>query len=391
MSRIGSVASLSSSQLRSTVERVGRTRMISGTDATSTGNSSFANTLESAAELSGERISVNLSIDSLSARTFQRAVPTQNRQGSAARLLDTAKSGTRSNPRDLSSSLENIDPKIAQGIEALLDFIRQQDPEAAAALEETLTTLLGGQSVPQAPSFGIPVSNPSVPGPAGQAAGNGAGIEIEAQNIRFAVEMTYAQLQEQADGGASITAESVRITFEANFAQITNMQRADPLALDLDGNGRFDTTSVFDGHTFDLLGTGKGVRAATIAGGDGLLAFDRNENGRIDSGKELFGDQHGAEDGFAELAKFDENGDGVIDANDSIFNRLLVFRDANLNGSSEAKELTRLSDYRIAGISLDSTAAAEETNGNLVSRVGSFVREDGSRGRAGDLLLNYLA
>ena len=62
------------------------------------------------------------------------------------------------------------------------------------------------------------------------------------------------------------------------------------MRLDLDADGRMDSISV-------------------PTGDDALLALDRNGNGRIDDGRELFGDQHGAANGFAELARFDDNGD----------------------------------------------------------------------------------
>ena len=60
-----------------------------------------------------------------------------------------------------------------------------------------------------------------------------------------------------------------------------------------------------------------------MTGGDAFLAIDRNGNGSIDDGTELFGDQNGAAHGFAELAKFDSNHDGVINAQDDDFDKLL--------------------------------------------------------------------
>ncbi len=87
------------------------------------------------------------------------------------------------------------------------------------------------------------------------------------------------------------------------------------------------------------------------------LALDRNGNGRIDDGSELFGSGTKlpsgafAANGFAALAVFDENADSIIDANDSVFNKLLLWAD-NGDQVSQAFELTPASG-RLQAIGLD--------------------------------------
>ena len=186
---------------------------------------------------------------------------------------------------------------------------------------------------------------------------------------------------------------SIQLEFEFEYTQIVQFQQsevqaADPIVLDLDGRG-IHLTSHRDGARFDITGTGRVVNTAFVTGGDAFLAIDRNGNGIIDDGTELFGDQNGAANGFEELRKLDSNGDGRINALDDRFHELLLWRD-NGNGITEPGELMTLTEAGIREICLayenvDKAAAG----GNRITQTASFVWEDGSRGKAADVLLNY--
>jgi hypothetical protein len=99
-----------------------------------------------------------------------------------------------------------------------------------------------------------------------------------------------------------------------------------PIILDLDGDG-IETTNVKDGAYFDHDGNGFAEQTGWAGADDGLLVFDRDGNGTIDSGKELFGsetilsDGSKASNGFEALAELDDNHDGKIDASDAAFAR----------------------------------------------------------------------
>jgi hypothetical protein len=168
------------------------------------------------------------------------------------------------------------------------------------------------------------------------------------------------------------------------------VQQSDPITLDLDGDG-IELTNHAQGARFDILGSGAKATTAFVTGGDAFLAMDHNRNGRVDSGLELFGDQRGAANGFEELRKLDSTGDGIIDAQDKDFSRLLLFRD-NGNGATEDGELISLASAGIASIDLGYRNVSEiTTGGNRIAQTAAYRRNDGSTGRAVDAVLNYTA
>jgi len=141
-----------------------------------------------------------------------------------------------------------------------------------------------------------------------------------------------------------------------------------PIIVDTTGQG-FQLTSAEGGVIFDIAGTGHPVLIAwtTPKSGNAFLALDRNHNGKIDSGKELFGDfteQPLCEDGtraclngYRALAEFDKpenggNGDGVIDERDQVFSHLLLWIDDNHDGISQPDELHALPELGVYSISL---------------------------------------
>ncbi|RJP30635.1 MAG: hypothetical protein C4527_09355 [Candidatus Omnitrophota bacterium] len=210
-------------------------------------------------------------------------------------------------------------------------------------------------------------------------AGNTVSVSSQSIEANFMLKIAAA-----AGGGM----ESLqRIT--AMVSEEMQMQQADPLVFDLDGDG-IELTSAAEGVSFAIDGTGIRRQTAFVTGGDAFLALDRNGNGMIDSGLELFGDQHGARDGLEELRKFDDNRDGIIDASDSVFSQLRLFADANMDGLSQAHELKTLRELGIVAIFLDGQDRNEIiAGGNQLTKTTSFLRSDGSTGLAGDVNLNY--
>lgn len=170
----------------------------------------------------------------------------------------------------------------------------------------------------------------------------------------------------------------------------------DPLALDLNGNGI--ETLAANGHDGALFDHERlGIRTATgwIHSNDGILVYDRNGDGKINDGGEIFGDntllKNGktAAHGFEAAADLDDNGDGKLDAADSAFGKLGVWRDLNHNGISEEGEIFALKDLRIKSLNLGYTQADKDLgNGNTLAEVGSYTDEDGNEHIMGDLRLS---
>ncbi|MFI0459116.1 MAG: calcium-binding protein, partial [Candidatus Thiodiazotropha endolucinida] len=136
----------------------------------------------------------------------------------------------------------------------------------------------------------------------------------------------------------------------------------DPLVIDLDGDGvqadYIEATFTNGGFTrvnpvnFDL--DADGFAESATWHGDGFLVRDLNGNGRIDNGGELFG--NASADGFTMLAQYDDNLDGVINAQDAIWGDLQIWHDANADAKTQASELISLSSLDITGIDLSAVA-----------------------------------
>ena len=139
-----------------------------------------------------------------------------------------------------------------------------------------------------------------------------------------------------------------------------------PIVFDFDNDGFHFTDLDLNPVAFDIDNDGRRERTAWTSSRslDSFLALDRNGNGIVDDGGELFGNAtrlhngHKAPNGYEALREFDllefgGNGDWVIDKDDYIYHHLLLWVDINHNGYSEEKELWPLSKYRHMVINLD--------------------------------------
>ncbi|MBO5426573.1 MAG: DUF2974 domain-containing protein [Lachnospiraceae bacterium] len=164
----------------------------------------------------------------------------------------------------------------------------------------------------------------------------------------------------------------------------------DPLVLDIQGDG-FDIEAKKYGAYFDLNCDGFAEKINWTSK-DAFLGLDLNNNGKIDNGREVFGDYHlladgtRAKNGFEALSQYDKNEDGIIDAEDEIFNQLKLWVDTDGDGLSENGELKSLSDMGIKEIKLEHVSSNLTTGTEaLIGNTSTFVYEDDSEGVIGEL------
>jgi VCBS repeat-containing protein len=155
-----------------------------------------------------------------------------------------------------------------------------------------------------------------------------------------------------------------------------------PLVLDLNGDG-VQTVGQTDGVYFDLDADGRTTRVGWTDGKDGLLALDRNGDGQITSGAELFGDHTPsaaggkAANGFTALSELDSNHDGKFDAQDSLWQNVQVWVDSDHDGVSQGSELKGLAEVGVESINLSALEGSSYQHGNFFGLHGSGTLQSG--------------
>lgn len=158
---------------------------------------------------------------------------------------------------------------------------------------------------------------------------------------------------------------------------VMKVNTCDPLVINFEGNAADLTDQKF---LFDIDGDGDMEEISNLACGSGYLALDKNGDGIINDGKELFGPNSG--NGFADLAAYDQDGNGWIDEADPIWSKLKIWC-RNEDGTDS---MYTLSDKGVGAICLQNTSTDfsvkgvdNQTNG-IIRSTGIFFYENGNAG-----------
>ena len=220
-----------------------------------------------------------------------------------------------------------------------------------------------------------------------QARSSSMSFALDETGLSFSWTQTEAFAATITGDGFSLSIAGVRVqSFQLELER--EVAQSDPLQIDLSGDG-FETTGLSWSVRWDITGDGVSEDVSVASDDDAVLALDRNGNGRIDSGKELFGEQNGHANGYAQLRRYDDNHDGVIDASDNIFAALKLLR-WQTDGS---QQLQTLADAGIASLSLKERQMnqASTEQGDSVSTGSAVKFSDGRERRMADLWYRYIA
>lgn len=178
---------------------------------------------------------------------------------------------------------------------------------------------------------------------------------------------------------------SVQLNMSREFYMETNLsitagdpeKKVDPLVINFGGNAAELSQTHFE---FDIDANGITEQIATLRPGSGFLALDKNQDGVINDGSELFGPNSG--NGFAELAKYDSDNNSFIDEADPIYDSLRIWQ-RHEDGS---QQLIALGDKNIGAIYLGHATTpfqlrtADNQSLGEVTDTGVYVTEDGKTG-----------
>lgn len=167
-----------------------------------------------------------------------------------------------------------------------------------------------------------------------------------------------------------------------------------PIVLDLDGDGLELVSYAASTVNFDINGDGVRDRTGWVSADDGFLFLDRNNDGVVNNGSELsfVNDAPNAVSDLEGLRAYDTNKNGFLDAGDADFGRFRIWQDLNQDGVSQASELKTLTALGITAINLTLTPSApgsQPAGDNVIYGVTQYVRADGSKGVAGDVILAH--
>ena len=285
------------------------------------------------------------------------------------------------------------DAKTAQSSEAsaIQDSIDAAENDPMLRLLRAMIAMLTGRDVDVFDSGELSVDNPAPspnqsPAAASPQQPAGFGVEYDYHESYSEVEQTTFEAN-----GVIRTEDGKEISFDLSLSMTRSYheesnvsirlgdarQKKDPLVINFGGNAAQLTSQRFK---FDLDSDGQTDDINFVTGGSGFLALDRNGDGKINNGSELFGAKSG--DGFAELATLDSDNNGWIDENDAAYEKLSIWT----KDSTSKDQLSTLTQANVGAISLARVATPFELKDSRnhqqgeIRATGIYLREDGAAG-----------
>lgn len=297
---------------------------------------------------------------------------------SAAGVAANSSQAPASAINDAFAAADN-DPNL-QLIRQLLIFLTGRDVRVFKAID------LGGAAPAAAASDGSSAATTTAtPAPAPAANASGAGFEYQRSESYSETEQTdFAASGVVRTGDGREISFSLSLSMSRSYTQSSSLSVSagdapklrDPLVINFAGNAAQLSSQRF---AFDLDSDGNKENINSLAPGSGFLALDRNADGRINNGSELFGATSG--NGFAELARLDGDGNGWLDENDAAFSQLRVW--SHDGGSDSLQTLREAGVGAIRLSSVDTPFSLKEANNatlGVIRSTGVFLREDGGAG-----------
>ena len=216
--------------------------------------------------------------------------------------------------------------------------------------------------------------------------------ELQDTAKEFASNYEKIYNEKNKDNGTSVDANySLNTNQIIQNIQQEEKKKVDPLSLDMNGDG-FKVTSIEDGVYFDLDNNGLAEKINWISGGDAFLALDKDKDGIIENGNELFSEHtilkngKSAKNGFEALAEYDDNKDGKINQQDAIYKELLIWIDKNQDGFSDVDELVNIESAGVSEIILNYKYTNQQlTDGVVLGNTAEFIFSNGQKGQTGEL------
>lgn len=232
----------------------------------------------------------------------------------------------------------------------------------------------------------------------GQASGEGSAVASDMQgSLEYGLDYSFSEITTttasmsfQAQGVVhTVDGKVLNLNLDLHLSRSASENRSlqirvgaalkDPLVINFSGKAAELTANTL---SFDIDMDGQSDTIHQLAEHSGYLALDKNNNGEIDNGSELFGAKSG--DGFKELAAYDEDNNGFIDENDSIWQKLQIWVQHD-DGSSS---MFTLADKDIGALHLGQTSTEWDLSGGQYSRelagqvraTGLFITEEGEAG-----------